>query len=201
MQWQKERKQESFLKLVSATQNLHFVVRFCIWLFVHYGYTFMSIFQLKNSVTFLTDQQYVDARVLQNVESRCEIHTLLDVLCDHSCCRMRHNRTDIRISLSHLSILYPVHLLTFHVIQFLHILTYVGAAQKVDFLYLPTQIKKLPILCPLYIPSKHLTALSSHTNDYWFSKQGTAHHSVTDKGAITGNFPGIDMLPFIFCNG
>jgi hypothetical protein len=44
MQWQEERKQESFLKLVSATWNFHFVVRFCIWLFVYYGYTSMSIF-------------------------------------------------------------------------------------------------------------------------------------------------------------
>jgi len=68
-------------------------------------------------------QKNVDARALQNVKSHCEIHTLLDVLRDQSCYRMRHNRTGIQISLSHLSIPYPVHLLTFHVPQFLHILT------------------------------------------------------------------------------
>ena len=91
--------------------------------FVYYGYIFMWILPFNNSVSFLTEQQNVDVRALQNVESRCEICTLLDVLRDQLCCRMRHNRTVIRISLSHLSILYPVHLLTFHVIQFLHILT------------------------------------------------------------------------------
>jgi len=165
MQWQ-EKKQESFLKLVGTTRNLHFVVRFSIWFFV---YTFISIFYSTiQLVSWQNNKMWMlgHCRMLNHTK----IHTLLEVLHDQSRCRMRHNRTGIRISLSHLSILYSVHLFTFHVIQFLHILTFLcRETQKGDF-FVPAYTKKLPNLCPLYTSSKHLTALSSHTNDCWILK-------------------------------
>jgi hypothetical protein len=52
IQWQEERKQESFLKLVSATRNLQFVGRLCVWFSVCYGYTLMSIFHLTIQYVF-----------------------------------------------------------------------------------------------------------------------------------------------------
>ena len=96
----------------------------------------------NNSVSFLREQQNVDAKALQNAKSHCEIHTMLHVLCDQACCRMRHKRTGIRISLSHLSILYPVHLLTFHVIQFLHILTSLCRGTQKDDLFVHAYTNK-----------------------------------------------------------
>jgi hypothetical protein len=68
----RKRENESFLKLVSTTRNLHFVVRFSIWFFcVPWLHIYFNL-PFNNSVNFLTEQHNVDARALQNVESHWE---------------------------------------------------------------------------------------------------------------------------------
>jgi hypothetical protein len=167
MQWQEERQQETFLKLVSATRNLHFVGRFYIWFFVYYGYMLMSIFHSTiQLVSWQNNKMWMPGACRMSNHTVRSIHFWLCFVTNHVA---EWGITELVLE-SHLvtCILYPLHLLTFHVILFLHISTSLCTANTTRwlFLYLPTP-KKLPIPCPLYIPTKHLTALSSHTYDYW----------------------------------
>lgn len=151
----------------------------------------------NNLVSFLTKQQNVDARAMQKVESR-ETRKLLVLFRD---CSMSHKRTGIRIS-NHLFILHPAHLLTFHVIQFLHISTSLCSGNKKgDFFCTCLHNQKS---CPSYAPCTYLQNtllifLHIHTTTE-FSKQGTAHRSVTDKAAIVRNFSWI-CYPSSFAMG
>jgi len=175
MQWQKERKQESFLKLVSTTRNLHFVVRFSIWFFVYHGYTFISIFHSTiQLVSWQNNKMWKlgHCRMLNHTE----INTLLDVL-HQSCCRMR------LVLESHLVTCLFCILFTFS-----HILTFLCRGNRKRRLFCTCLHKKVAHCT--YPQNTWLLFLHIEMTAE-FSKQGTAHHSVTDKGAITGNFRGI----------